>query len=90
VVAYAAHNLPIYEAALRQLEQLKPPDADAASSKLWLAADRRIAAAVRDLGEAALRRDFPGVTDATARLQVAALQSSRNANQLGLQVCGKL
>lgn len=90
VVAYADRNLPIYEAALRKLARLKPPKADRAQAKLWLAADRRIAAAVRDLGEAALRRDFPGVTAATARLQIAALQSSRNANGLGLQVCGKL
>jgi len=89
-VGYADHNLPIYEAALRKLEKLKPPRSDQAQAKLWLAADRRIADAVRDLGEAALRRDFPGVTAATARLQIAGLQSSRNANQLGLQVCGKL
>jgi len=90
VAAYADSNLPIYEAALRKLARLKPPKADQAQAKLWLAADRRIAAAVRDLGEAALRRDFPGVTAATARLQIAGLQSSRNANGLGLQVCGKL
>ena len=90
VVAYADHNLPLYEAALQQLEKLKPPKADEASAKLWIAADRRIADAVRALGEAALRRDFPGVTAATAKLQVAGLQSSRNANALGLQVCGRL
>lgn len=90
VVAYASHNLPLYEAALQQLEKLKPPKADKAQAKLWIAADRRVAAAVSALGQAALRRDFPGVTAATAKLQVAGLQSSRNANQLGLQVCGKL
>jgi hypothetical protein len=90
VAAYADHNLPLYEAALRKLEQLKPPKADASAATLWIAADKRIAAAVRDLGEAALRRDFPGVTAATARLQVSALQSSRNANQLGLHVCGQV
>lgn len=90
VAAYADHNLPLYEAALLQLERLKPPSADQAAAKLWLAADKRIAAAVRDLGEAALRRDFPGVTAATAKLQVSALQSSRNANTLGFHVCGQL
>ena len=90
VVAYADRNLPLYEAALRQLAKLRPPKADQATAKLWLAADRRIAEAVRALGEAALRRDFPGVTAATAKLQGSALQSSRNANALGLQVCGTL
>ena len=90
VVAYADNNLPLYEAALQQLVKLKPAKADARAAKLWIAADKRIAAAVRDLGEAALRRDFPGVTAATSKLQIAGLQSSRNANALGLQVCGKL
>ncbi|HSX21178.1 MAG TPA: hypothetical protein VLE97_00195 [Gaiellaceae bacterium] len=90
IVAYADHNLPLYEAALRQLAKLKAPKADQASAKLWIAADRRIADAVRALGEAGLRRDFPGVTAATAKLQVAGLQSSRNANALGLHVCGRL
>lgn len=90
VVAYADHNLPLYEAALQRLEKLKPPTTDQSAAKLWLAADKRIAAAVRDLGEAALRRDFPGVTAATAKLQVAGLQSSRNANALGFHVCGTI
>lgn len=90
VVAYADRNLPLYEAALQKLEKLQPSKADMATAKLWIAADRRVAAAVRALGEAALRRDFPGVTAATAQLQVAGLESSRNANQLGLQVCGRL
>ena len=90
VVAYADHNLPLYEAALLKLEKLKPPSADQQAAKLWLAADKRIAAAVRDLGEAALRRDFPGVTAATAKLQVSALESSRNANTVGFHVCGQI
>jgi hypothetical protein len=90
VVAFADRNLPLYEAALERLEALRPPARDEPQAKLWLSADRRVAAAVRALGEAALRRDFPGVTAASARLQAAALASSRNANQLGLQVCGRL
>jgi hypothetical protein len=90
VVSYADRNLPLYEAALRKLQALRPPSQDGPQVKQWLAADRRVAAAVRALGEAALRRDFPGVTAATAHLQVAGLESSRSANQLGLQVCGRL
>jgi hypothetical protein len=90
VISFVDRDLPLYEAALQKLEALRPPAQDEPQAKLWLAADRHVAAAVHALGSAALRRDFPGVTAATARLQAAALESSRNASQLGLQVCGRL
>ena len=90
VVAYANKNLPLYEAALRKLEALKPPKQGAPQVRLWLAADRRVAAALRAIGDAGLRHDFPGISAATARLQAAGLESSRDANALGLQVCGRI
>jgi hypothetical protein len=90
VGSYVDRNLPLYEAALRKLEALHPPARDKSQVDQWLAADRRVAGAVRALGRAALNHNFPGVTAATTRLQVATLESSRAAGQLGLQVCGKL
>ena len=89
VTAYVDRNLPLYEAALRKLEALKPPAQDAAGVRQWLAADRRVAAALRALGEAALRHDYPGVTAAVETLQSAGLASSQAADAVGLQVCGR-
>ena len=56
----------------------------------WLAADHRVARAVRDVADAAERRDFPGVTTAAARAQLAGSASRRAAADLGMQVCAKL
>ena len=90
IVRFVDKSLPYYEAALRKLEALEPPKGDAAAVRSWLAADRRVAKAVRELGEAARRRDFPSVTEAASRAQLAGSQSRRAAAGLGLQVCAKL
>ena len=86
---YVDANLPLYEAALRKLEALKPPSQDATAVRQWLAQDRRVAAALRALGTAALRHDYPGVTAATQTLQSAGLASSRAADDVGFRVCGR-
>jgi hypothetical protein len=90
VEKYVARTLPVYEAALRKLAALQPPSRDAAAVRGWLAADRRVAKAFRDLGLAARRRDFPGVSSGASRTQLAASQSRQAASGLGLQVCAKL
>ena len=90
VVAYVNHNLPLYEAALAKLRALHPPKPDAAAAAQWLAADRRVASAVRTLGLAAQRHDFPAVTDAAAKVQQAEVESRRAATAVGLQVCGRV
>ena len=87
---YVSKTLPIYEAALRKLEALKPPSSDAAAVKAWLAADRRVAKAIRNLGDAAQRRDFPSVTAAASQAQLAGSQSRQAAVALGMQVCAQL
>ena len=87
---YVSKTLPIYEAALRKLEALKPPSSDATAVKSWLAADRRVAKAVRNLGEAAQRRDFPSVTTAASEAQLAGNQSRQSAAALGMHVCAQL
>jgi hypothetical protein len=89
VAAYVSRNLPLYEAALRKLEALKPPKQDAAGAAQWLAADRRVAAALRALGEAALTHNFPAVTAAAQNVRAAGLASAEAAGALGLQVCGR-
>jgi hypothetical protein len=83
-------TLPLYEAALRRLRVLRPPSADAATVHRWLAADRRVARAVRSLGEAAERRDYPAVTTAASQAQLAGSESRRAATALGLHVCAQL
>jgi hypothetical protein len=89
VVAYVNKTLPLYEAARRKIAALKPPGKDAPTVRAWLAADRRIAAALRKLGEAALRRDFPAVSAAAATVQAEGVTSRHAAAALGLQVCSQ-
>jgi hypothetical protein len=90
IVQYVEKTLPVYEAALRRLEALKRPKSDAAAIQAWLAADRRVAKAVRDLGEGARRRDFPSVTAAAGRAQIAGSDSRRAAASLGMHVCARI
>jgi hypothetical protein len=90
IVQYVNKTLPIYEAALRKLEALKPSSSDATAVKAWLAADRRVEKAIRNLGEAARRRDFPSVTAAASEAQLAGNQSRQAAAGLGMHVCAQL
>jgi hypothetical protein len=89
-VQYVSRTLPIYEAALRKLEALKPPPSDAKAVKAWLASDRRVGRAIRALGDAAQRRDFPSVTTAASEAQLAGSQSRQAAAALGMHVCARL
>jgi hypothetical protein len=89
IVTYVNKTLPLYEAARRKLEALKPPAKDASAVREWLAADKRIAAALHDLGMAGLRRDFPAVTAAAGNVQAQGVTSRHAAQALGLQVCSK-
>jgi hypothetical protein len=90
IVAYVKKTLPLYEAALRKLEALRPPSRDAAAVRRWLAADRRGAKAVRSLGDAAERRNFPAVTGAASDAELAGTDSRRAAAALGMHVCAQL
>jgi hypothetical protein len=90
IVEYVSKTLPIYEAALRKLEALKPPSGDATEVKAWLAADRHVAKAIRNLGEAAQRRDFPSVSAAASQAQLAGSQGRQAAAALGMHVCAHL
>ncbi len=87
--AYVRKTLPLYQAALQKLEALEPPSSDEAEVRAWLAADRRVAKAVHDLGDAAQRRDFPSVTAAAARAQLAGGESRSAAGSLGMRVCAQ-
>jgi len=89
VVAYVNKTLPLYEAARLKLAALEPPAQDAAAVRAWLAADERIAAALHDLGEAGLRRDFAGVSAAAGTVQAEGVASRHAAAALGLQVCSQ-
>jgi hypothetical protein len=90
IVQYVSTTLPLYEAALLKLEALKPPSSDAKAVKAWLASDRRVARAIRHLGDAAQRRDFPSVTVAASQAQLAGSQSRQAAAALGMHVCARL
>jgi len=90
IVAYVGATLPLYEAALRKLEALKPPSKDAPAVKAWLAADRRVAKATRALAVGAQRRDFPTVTAATSRAALAGSESRQAAAALGMHTCATL
>jgi len=90
VVQWGRRTLPIYAAALQKLERLRPPAADADAVRSWLAADRKVALAVRDLVAAAEKRDFPSLSEAASRAQLAGSRSRSEATSLGMQVCGSL
>jgi hypothetical protein len=89
VLAYVKKTLPVYEAALRKLEQLKPPESDAAIVRKWLAADRRIVKAEQELARAAQRHDFDAVTAAANAVQQAGVDARQAAADLGMQVCAR-
>ena len=82
--------MPLYAGALRKLAALKPPDSDRQAARRWLAADRRVQRAVRDLVVAAQKRDFASVSAAASRAQLEGAQSRAAAQALGLQVCGTI
>jgi hypothetical protein len=87
IVAYVGKTRPLYEAARIKLAALRPPAKDEPAVRSWLAADKRISAALRDLGDAALRHDFPAVTAAAGRIQAEGVASRHAAQALGLQIC---
>jgi hypothetical protein len=89
IVAYVRKTRPLYEAARIKLEALKPPVKDKPAVRTWLAADKQISDALRDLGAAALRRDFPAVSTAAARVQAEGVASRHAAQELDLQVCSQ-
>jgi hypothetical protein len=88
ILGWGAKTLPLYAGALRKLSALQPPQADVAQVQTWLAADRKVERAVRDLVAAAQKRDFASVSSAASRAQLAGSESRRAAQALGLQVCG--
>jgi hypothetical protein len=89
IVAYVKKTRPMYEAARIRLSGLRPPSKDEPAVKRWLAADERISQALGDLGDAALRHDFPAVTAAANRIQAEGVESRHAAQDLGLSVCSQ-
>jgi hypothetical protein len=88
IVGWGKKTLPIYAAALVKLRALQPPSSDEEAVGRWLAADGKVQRAVRDLVAAAERRDFPSVSAAASRAQLAGNESRQAASALGMQVCG--
>jgi hypothetical protein len=89
IVVYVRKTRPLYEAARIKLTALKPPAKDEPAFRSWLAADKRISLALGDLGNAAIRHDFPGVSAAAGRVQSNGVTSRHAAEALGLQVCSR-
>jgi hypothetical protein len=58
--------------------------------RAWLAADRQVERAIRELVAAAQKRDFATVDAAASRAQLAGSESRRAAQELGLEVCGTI
>jgi hypothetical protein len=88
IVEWGRKTLPLYAAALRRLRALQPPKDDEQTVQTWLAADARVQAATRDLVAAAQKRDYPSLSAAASRAQLAGSESRQAASTLGLQVCG--
>jgi hypothetical protein len=87
IISYVETTLPLYVAALDELRALQPPAADEAAVKAWLAANRKVEMAVKNLREAAMRHDPAATNDASAAVQAASLASRKAAAALGLKVC---
>jgi hypothetical protein len=90
IVAYVHTTLPLYQAAIDKLAELKPPSADEGAVGAWLTADRRTGRAIRDLGDAAERRDYSAVNVAYSKAELASSAAQRAAGGLGMSVCGRL
>ena len=88
IVAWGEKTLPLYAAALRKLRDLQPPKADEQAVRAWLRADAAVQRATRDLIVAAQKRDYPSLSAAASRAQLAGSESRQAATTLGLQVCG--
>lgn len=89
IVAYVRRTRPLYEAARLELAALQPPAKDEPAVRDWLAADKRISAALGELGQAAIRHDFPAVSAAAGRVEAEGVTSRHAAAALGLQVCSQ-
>jgi hypothetical protein len=87
VTAYVDRTLPLHVAATDDLRALKPPQQDAAAVRAWLAADGRVAAALRTLRAAAMRHDLAATNAASDALQAASLAARRAAGDVGLETC---
>jgi hypothetical protein len=87
VIAYVEKTLPLYVAALEKLRALDAPTSDEAATRTWLAANRKVETAMRNLRDAAMRHDPAATNDASAAIQAAGLASRRAAAALGLEVC---
>jgi hypothetical protein len=87
VAAWVERTLPLHVAALDKLAALRPPASDEGAVRSWLASDRRVEAALRELRAAALRHDLAGTNDAADGLQAASLAARRRAAALGLDAC---
>jgi hypothetical protein len=90
IVGYVHTTLPLYQAAIDKLGELKPPSADDGAVRSWLAADRRAGRAIRELGDAAERRDYSAVNVAYSKAELASGAAQRAAGGLGMSVCGRL
>lgn len=88
IVEWGKRTLPIYAAALRKLGELEPPAADERAVRAWLAADRTVQRAIRDLVTAAQKRDFPSVSAAASRAELAGSEARRAAVSIGFETCG--
>jgi len=87
VVAYVDRTLPLYVAAVDDVEALKPPQGDEEAVRSWLAADRRVQTELRNLRAAAMRHDLAATNDAANALQAASLAARQAAAALGLDAC---
>jgi len=87
VVAYVDRTLPLYVAAVDHVQALKPPQDDEAAVRIWLAADTKVQAELRNLRAAAMRHDLAATNDAANALQAASLSARQAAQELGLQTC---
>ena len=87
VQAYVERTLPLYLSALDRLKELRPPRRDEPAVRAWLAADRKVVTALRNLRAAALRHDLAATNDASEALQAASLAARNAAGELGLRAC---
>jgi hypothetical protein len=87
VVVYVDRTLPLYAAAVDHVQALKPPQEDETAVRTWLAADRSVQAALRNLRAAAMRHDLAGTNAAANALQAASLSARQAAQTLGLETC---
>jgi hypothetical protein len=83
----ADKTLPILDDAIGDLQELEPPESDAATAEAWLDQVELLKGDLEEIRDRAEDNDLPGVQAAVPSAQQHNDRSNELATQLGMSVC---